>query len=96
MTKGQIISKRLLVSSYSSKKRMNEFGFLPKTVLKTNLFVRFLEESEDAKKSFQNYLTFRMYGFDMVDPINFQFLSNSDTVMGAVAAVSLVFLFLRK
>jgi hypothetical protein len=50
--KGQIISKRLLVSSDSSKKRL--------TVLKTNLFVRFLEESEDTKKSFRNYLTFRI------------------------------------
>ena len=47
--KGQIISKRLLVSSF----------FFCLTVLKTNLFVRFLEESEDTKKSFRNYLTFR-------------------------------------
>ena len=29
------------------------------TVLKTNLFVCFLEESEDTKKSFRNYLTFK-------------------------------------
>ena len=27
-------------------------------VLKPNLFVHFLEESEETKKSFQNYLTF--------------------------------------
>jgi hypothetical protein len=56
--KGQIISKRLLVSSDSSKKRTNEIGFFCLTVLKNNLFVRFLEESEDTKKSFRNYLTF--------------------------------------
>ena len=56
--KGQMISKRLLVSSDSSKKRTNEFGFFCLTVLKTNLFVRFLEESENTKKSFRNYLTF--------------------------------------
>ena len=29
-----------------------------RTVLKTNFFVRFLEESEDTKNSFRNYLTF--------------------------------------
>ena len=29
-------------------------------VLKTNLFVRFLEESEDTKKSFRSYLTFNL------------------------------------
>ena len=58
--KGQIISKRLLLSSDSSKIRTNEFGFFfCLTVLKTNLFVRFLEESEDTKKSFRSYLTFR-------------------------------------
>ena len=28
------------------------------TVLKMNLFIRFLEESEDTKKSFRSYLTF--------------------------------------
>ena len=37
-TKGQIISKRLLVSSDSSKKRTNEFGFLPNSI--KNEFVR--------------------------------------------------------
>ena len=40
---------------------MNEqIRFFGLTVLKTNLylFIRFLEESEDAKKSFRNYLTF--------------------------------------
>ena len=37
----------------SSKKWKNEFGFFGLTVLKTNLFVRFLEESEDTKKPFE-------------------------------------------
>ena len=58
--KGQIISKLLLVSSDSSKKQTNEFVFFCLTVLKTNLFVRFLEESEDTKKPFRNYLTFSL------------------------------------
>ena len=58
-SKGQIISKQLLASSDSSKQRTNEFMFFCLTVLKTNLFVCFLEESEDAKKFFRNYLTFR-------------------------------------
>ena len=40
-SKGQMISKRFLVASDSSKKRTNEFGFFGLTVLKTNLFVRF-------------------------------------------------------
>ena len=58
-TKGQIISKRLLVSSDSSKKRKNKFVFFCLTQLKKNLFVRFLEESEDTKTSFRNHLIFR-------------------------------------
>ena len=52
--KGQIILKGLMVSSKSPKKRTNEFIF----TTMTNLFVRFLGEFEDTKKSFQNYLTF--------------------------------------
>ena len=35
--------------------------FIPETrvtVLKTNMFVRFLEESDDTIKSFRNYLAF--------------------------------------
>ena len=53
LVKGEIILKQLLVSSDSSKK------YLPNSTKKTNLIVRFLEESEDTKKSFRNYLTFR-------------------------------------
>ena len=52
--KGQIISKGLLVSSNSPKKRTNEFVF----TTTTNSFVRFLGEFEDTKKTFRNYLTF--------------------------------------
>ena len=47
--------KQLLVFSDSSKKRIWFFGI---TVLKMNLIVRFLEESEETKKSNRNYLTF--------------------------------------
>ena len=46
---GQIISKELLVSSNSPKKRTNEFV----VVVKTNLFVRFLGEFEDTKSPFE-------------------------------------------
>ena len=54
--KGQIISKGLLVSSNSPKRRTNEFVF----TTTTNSFVPFLGEFEDTKTSFQNYLTFRV------------------------------------
>ena len=54
-SKGQIISKGLLFSSNSPKKRTNEFVF----TTTTNSFVRFLGEFEDTKKSFRNYLTFK-------------------------------------
>ena len=52
-TKGQIISKGLLVSLNSPKKQTNEFVF----TTTTNSFVRFLGEFKDTKKSFKNYLT---------------------------------------
>ena len=54
-TKGQLISKANCQAVNSSKKRTNDFIF-------TNMrrvFVRFLEEIEDSKKAFRNYLTFR-------------------------------------
>ena len=41
----------------SSKKRTNEFVF---TTMQ-RVFVRFLEEIEDTKKTFRNYLTFKGY-----------------------------------
>ena len=40
------------------QKTNKQIRFFGLTVLKANLFVRFLEESEDTKKSFRNYLTF--------------------------------------
>ena len=52
--KGQIITKRFLVSSISCKIRTNEFDST--TVIL--FFVCFLEEIEDIKKTFWNYLTF--------------------------------------
>ena len=55
--KGQIISKGLLLSSNSPKKRTNKFVF----TTTTNSFVHFLGEFEDTKKSFRNYLTFRKH-----------------------------------
>ena len=54
--KGQIILKGLLISSFSPKKRTNDFVF----TTSTNLFVHFLGEFEGTKKSFRNYLTFRI------------------------------------
>ena len=56
LLKDQIISKRFFVSSISSKKRTNEFDFTTMIFV----FVRFLEEIEDIKKPFRNYLTFNI------------------------------------
>ena len=53
--KGQLISKANCQAMNSSKKRTNEFVF---TTMR-RVFVRFLEEIEDSKKAFRNYLTFR-------------------------------------
>ena len=52
--KGQLISKANCQAVNSSKKRTNEFVF---TTMR-RVFVRFLEEIEDTKKTFRNYLTF--------------------------------------
>ena len=52
--KGQLISKANYQAVNSSKKRTNEFVF---TTMRC-VFVRFLEEIENTKKSFQNYITF--------------------------------------
>ena len=54
-TKGQLISKDNCQAMKSSKKQTNEFIF---TTMR-RIFVRFLEEIEDIKKTFRNYLTFR-------------------------------------
>ena len=53
-TKGQLISKDNCQAMNSSKKQTNEFIF---TTMR-RIFVRFLEEIEDIKKTFRNYLTF--------------------------------------
>ena len=55
-SKGQIISKQRILGFFQKTNKRICFFWL--TVLKTNLFVRFLEESEDTKNSFRNYLTF--------------------------------------
>ena len=55
VSKGQLISKANCQSEDSSKKRTNELIF----TTMWRVFVRFLEEIEDSKKAFQNYLTFR-------------------------------------
>ena len=52
--KGQLISKANCQAEDSSKKRTNEFVF---TTMR-HVFVHFLEEIEDTKNTFQNYLTF--------------------------------------
>ena len=50
VTKGQLISKANCQAVNSSKKRTNEFVF---TTMQ-RIFVRFLEEIEDTKKTFRN------------------------------------------
>ena len=52
---GQLISKANYQAVNSSKKQTNEFIF---TTMQ-RVFVRFLEEIEDTKKTFRNYLTFK-------------------------------------
>ena len=56
--KGQLISKANYQAMNSSKKRINEFVF---TTMQ-RVFVLFLEEIEDTKKTCQNYLTFSKRG----------------------------------
>ena len=55
-TKGQLISKANRQAEDSSKKRTHEFVFTSMQ----RVFVRFLEEIEDYKKAFRNYLTFSL------------------------------------
>ena len=54
-SKGQIISKGLLVSSNSPKEWINKFV----STTTRNSFICFFGEFEDTKKSFRNYLTFK-------------------------------------
>ena len=53
--KGQLILKANCQAEDSPKKRTNEFVF---TSMR-RVFVRFLEEIEDSKKVFRNYLIFK-------------------------------------
>ena len=53
--KGQLISKANCQAMNSSKKRTNEYVFTSTQ----HVFVFFLEEIEDSKKAFQNFLTFK-------------------------------------
>ena len=55
-SKGQLILKANCQAVNSSKKGTNEFIF---TTMRS-VFVRFLEEIEDTKKTFRNYLTFKI------------------------------------
>ena len=59
ITKGQLISKANCQAVNSSKKRTNEFAF---TSMR-RVFVRFLEEIEDSKKAFRDYLTSKKFFF---------------------------------
>ena len=59
LTKGQLISKANCQAVNFSKKRTNEFVF----ITMRRVFVCFLEEIEDSKKAFRNYLTFSMFYF---------------------------------
>ena len=61
LPKGQLISKANCQAVNSSKKQTNEFVF---TSMR-RVFVRFLEEIEDSKKAFRNYLTIRNYLFQL-------------------------------
>ena len=68
LIKGQLISKANCQAVNSSKKRTNEFVF---TTMR-RVFVRFLEEIEDTKKTFRNYLTFSIYDYLV---LNFYYLA---------------------
>ena len=57
--KSQLISKANCQAVNSSKKRTNGFVF---TTMRRD-FVHFLEENEDSKKAFRNYLIFRKMTF---------------------------------
>ena len=57
--KGQIISKWFLVSSISYKKTNERIWLYYYDTSSRLVFVHFLEEIEDTKKPFRNYLTFK-------------------------------------
>ena len=55
LTKGQLISKANWQAVNFSKKPTNQFVF----TTMARIFIRYLEEIEDTKKPFWNYLTFK-------------------------------------
>ena len=57
LVKGQLISKANCHAINSSKERTHEFVFISMR----HVFVCFLEEIEDSKKAFRNYLTIRLH-----------------------------------
>jgi hypothetical protein len=61
---GQLISKANCQAVNSSKKLTNEFVFISIR----RVFVRFLEEIEDSKKAFRNYLTFTIEPLILLKP----------------------------
>ena len=72
-TKGQLISNAICQAVNSSKKWTNEFIF---TTMRC-VFVRFLEEIEDSKEAFRNYLTFRIEIVRLIQPLS-QFFATRD------------------
>ena len=66
--KGQLISKANCQAVNSSKKRTNEFVFASMELV----FICFLEEIEDSKKTFRNYLTFSKKIFSESENISYQ------------------------
>ena len=73
--KDQLISKENCQAVNSSKKQTNEFIFtsMPR------VFIRFLEEIEDSKKGFRNYLTFSLdfpYSVTTLEAARIQIMQN--------------------
>ena len=59
-SKGQLISKGLFGILNSSKKRTKKFDLIMYYTSGRLVFIRFLEEFEDTKKTFRNQLTFKV------------------------------------
>ena len=77
-TKGQIISKRLLVSWDSSKKRTNKFVFSTVRQKKTEFVRSFFGRIRGYQKSFWNYLTFSIFtNFSWAKSHNFFIMQKS-------------------
>ena len=59
-SKGQLISEGLFGILNSSKKRTKKFDLIMYYTSGRLVFIRFLEEFEDTKKTFRNQLTFKV------------------------------------